>query len=94
MSKKADSFYSNLKIKLNEIHNWPTKYVFKFIVLNHRDKIDELNHEFLDLNSKIIKNYSSKKKYVSFTFIVKLDSANDVIKKYKEVSKIDGIISL
>ena len=24
MSKKSDSFYNNLKTKLNETHDWPT----------------------------------------------------------------------
>ena len=37
---------------------------------------------------------SSKNTYVSLTIIVKLSSADQVIKKYKDVSKIDGIISL
>ena len=39
MSKKSDSFYNNLEIKLNETHDWPTDYVFKFIVENKDEKI-------------------------------------------------------
>ena len=94
MSKKSESFYNNLSFKLNEIHHWPTNYVFKFIIENKKEKIDQLKSEFLEFNSKITKKFSSKNKYVSFTIIVRLNSANEVIKKYKEVSKIEGIISL
>jgi putative lipoic acid-binding regulatory protein len=94
MSKKSDSFYNNLETKLNETHDWPTDYVFKFIVENKDEKISQIELEFKKLRPKISKKISSKKTYVSLTIIVKLSSANQVIKKYKDVSKIDGIISL
>ena len=94
MSKKSDSFYNNLETKLNETHDWPTYYVFKFIVENKDEKISQIELEFKKLRPKISKKISSKNTYVSLTIIVKLSSADQVIKKYKDVSKIDGIISL
>ena len=94
MSKKSDSFYNNLEIKLNETHDWPTDYVFKFIVENKAEKINQVELEFKKFKTKISRKISSKNTYVSLTIIVKLSSAAQVIKKYKDVSKIDGIISL
>ena len=94
MSKKSDSFYNNLKTKLNETHDWPTDYIFKFIVENKAEKINQVELEFKKFKTKISRKISSKNPYISLTIIVKLISADQVIKKYKDVSKIDGIISL
>ena len=38
MKKSKESFYKNLKIKLDESHIWPSKYVFKFIIKNNFKK--------------------------------------------------------
>ena len=37
MKKSKESFYKNLKIKLDESHIWPSKYVFKFIIKKYKD---------------------------------------------------------
>ena len=55
MSKKSDSFYNNLEIKLNETHDWPTDYVFKFIVENKAEKINQVELEFKKFKTKISK---------------------------------------
>ena len=93
MKKSSESFYKNLKVKLDESHIWPSKYVFKFIVKNNLESIDELISYFPESND-ISKNFSSNKKFVSFTIKCEMHSSEDIIKKYKDVSEIDGIISL
>lgn len=93
MKKSSESFYKNLKVKLDESHIWPSKYVFKFIVKNNLESIDELISYFPE-SKNISKNFSSNKKFVSFTIKCEMHSSEDIIKKYKDVSEIDGIISL
>ena len=93
MKKSKEFFYKNLKVKLDESHIWPSKYVFKFIIKNNVESIDQLLSYFTE-SKNISKNFSANKKYVSFTIICKMYSSEDVIKKYKDVSKIEGIISL
>ena len=48
MKKSKESFYKNLKIKLDESHIWPSKYVFKFIIKNNVESIDELISYFTE----------------------------------------------
>lgn len=93
MKKSSESFYKNLKLKLDESHNWPSKYVFKFIIKNNVESIDELISYFPESND-ISKNFSSNKKFVSFTIKCEMHSSEGIIKKYKDVSEIEGIISL
>ena len=93
MKKSKESFYKNLKIKLDESHIWPSKYVFKFIIKNNVESIDELISYFTE-NINISQNFSSNKKYVSFTITCEMNASEDIIKKYKDVSEIEGIISL
>lgn len=93
MKKSSESFYKNLKLKLDESHIWPSKYVFKFIIKNNVESIDELISYFPESND-ICKNFSSNKKFVSFTIKCEMHSSEGIIKKYKDVSEIEGIISL
>ncbi len=94
MTKSSEIFYKQLKGRLDECHTWPTNYLFKFIVENTKEKKSELK-SFFDSNTLSLKErISSNSKYVSFTISVKVPSADNVIKIYKSVSKIEGIISL
>ena len=64
MKKSKESFYKNLKIKLDESHIWPSKYVFKFIIKNNVESIDELISYFNE-SKNISKNFSSNKNCVT-----------------------------
>tara|TARA_A100001035_G_scaffold224360_1_gene185009 strand:- start:458 stop:739 length:282 start_codon:yes stop_codon:yes gene_type:complete len=93
MKKSKEFFYKNLKVKLDESHIWPSKYVFKFIIKNNIESINQLISYFNE-SKNISKNFSSNKKYVSFTIVCEMYSSEEVIKRYKDVSEIEGIISL
>ena len=71
MKKSKESFYKNLKIKLDESHIWPSKYVFKFIIKNNVESIDELISYFTE-SINISKNFSSNKKYVKKIIIIRI----------------------
>ena len=78
------------KEKLEEVHNFPTLYLFKFIVPN--DKIGEVKALFP--KNEVITKASSSGKYVSTTIRTMMESADHIIEIYNEARKIEGIISL
>jgi hypothetical protein len=49
---------------------------------------------FEDIDANISSNLSSSKNFTSITVTAKMQSANDIVKKYKLASEIEGIISL
>lgn len=93
MDKKED-FYAKLKLKLEETTIFPTKYLFKFIVLSEKSKITTIENMFNHLGAVITTRESKNGKYTSLTILVVMNSVNSVIKKYEEVDTVEGVISL
>lgn len=93
MSDK-NAFYAKLKDQLEDTTNFPTEYMYKFIVPTDENQLEEVQAIF-DNKGAVIKTKKSKTgKYISLTIILKLKSAEQVISYYKKVEKIKGIISL
>ena len=91
-SSKKD--YQKLKNDLEKYQNRPSEYIYKFIIVNETKKKEELLSKF-DLNlCKLNLKESSNKKYLSITLVKFMKNPDEVISKYLEISKIDGIISL
>ncbi len=89
-----EEFYERLKTELEKNHEWPTRYVFKFIVPNDEKKVEELKKHFEDIEYTFKQNYSRNGKYVSLTFITTMNSADEIINRYKSVENIEGLIAL
>lgn len=89
-----DEFYKKLKKQLADTSMWPTKYLFKFIVSSSGNKIQQIEDKFDNLGAVINTKESSKGTYTSVSIMVKMKNPNAVIEKYKEVGKIEGVISL
>ncbi len=89
-----DEFYKKLKKQLADTSLWPTKYLFKFIVPSTRSKIQQIEDKFDNLGAVINTKESSKGTYTSVSIMVKMKNPNAVIEKYKEVGRIEGVISL
>ena len=64
------------------------------MIYNNHNKKEELLSKFDLTLCRLSTKESSNKKYVSITLIKHMISPKEVIDKYIEVSKIDGIISL
>ena len=93
MDKKTEEFYIRLKEELSNTSEWPTEYLYKFIVPTEAKKIEEVENA-LDNMGAVIKTTKSKTgKYTSVSINVNMDSPEDVVAKYIEVSTIEGIIS-
>lgn len=94
MDKKTEEFYSRLKAELDRTTKWPSEYLYKFILPASSPDGDTLVKIFDNMGAVITTKKSSTGKYISYSVNVRLTSSQQVIDKYKEVTKIKGIISL
>jgi len=92
--QKTDEFYNRLKGQLLENGNWPSIYLYKFIVPTDKDKIESITKIFDNTGAVIESKKSKKGTYTSVSITVNLKNPDAVIEKYKEVSVIEGVISL
>jgi len=80
----------SFKDKLEQTHQWPSLFMFKFIVPN--DKVEQVKNLF---PKNILKEKPSKTgKYISVTAEVMVSSSDQVIQIYEDASKVDGLIAL
>lgn len=93
-NKDEKAFYAKLKIQLEETTAFPTQYLYKFIVPTSEEKIAEVISIFDNLGAVINTKKSKTGKYTSISIQLNMQNANAVILKYKEVSKVEGVISL
>ena len=87
-------FYKKLKNSLEDTTSFPADYMYKFIVPTASTGVAEIEAIFDNLGAVITKKESAKGKYTSLTIALKVKSAQFVIEKYQEVSKVAGVISL
>jgi putative lipoic acid-binding regulatory protein len=92
--KKTTEFYDRLRIQLEGDTQWPSNYLYKFIVPAMLDKIAEIEAIFDGTNALISTRDSSKGSYTSISVKVMMNSPEAVIEKYLEVSSVEGVISL
>ncbi|SHG35366.1 DUF493 family protein [Flagellimonas flava] len=92
--EKPEEFYARLKEQLLENTAWPSNYLYKFIVPTDDEKINQINNIFNNTGAVIESKKSKKGTYTSISITVHLKDPDEVIAKYKEVSKVDGVISL
>lgn len=95
MDKKTTEFYIRLKEELNSVNKtWPSKYLYKFIVPTDTEKIGTVEKTFDGMGAVIETRQSKNGNFTSISVDVIMPSADEIIKKYQEVSTIEGIISL
>lgn len=88
MDKNKD--IQSFKEKLEAVSEWPSLYMFKFIVpAKQQDKLKQIfnTHE-------VITKPSKNGNYVSLTIKMMASSSDQIIEKYLATSDIEGIISL
>lgn len=93
-NEKSKEFYSRLKTQLAESTTWPSNYLYKFIVPTDTDRIKQIQDIFDNTGAVIESKKSKKGKYTSVSVTVNLKNPDEVIEKYKEVGKVEGVISL
>ncbi len=87
-------FYSNLKVKLEESLNFPSVYMFKFIVPGDLKKVAEVEALFNTKTSQVSTKQSSTGKFISVTAKEVMNSSDEIIAKYRKAEHIEGLISL
>ena len=93
-TKKTEEFYIKLKSQLEETSKWPSIYLYKFIVPSNSDKAEKITKIFDNTGAVIESKQSKTGKYTSLSVTVNLKNADEVVKYYKEVGEIEGVISL
>ncbi len=91
---EENEFYTSLKINLEKNHNFPEDYLYKFIILNNQEKLTEIYKVFDGTKNTFTTRESSNGKYISCTIQCFVLDADHVIRLYKEVAKIEGVIML
>ncbi len=91
---KTTEFYKRLREQLEGDTKWPSPYLFKFIVPASLEKIAEIEAIFNGSGAVINTRNSSKGTYTSISIKVTMKSSDSVIDKYREVSSVEGVISL
>lgn len=94
MIDKETKFYQHLQHKLTQSFTWPSEYLYKFIVISDEQKIQAVLKCFDNMGAIINTKISGKGKYTSISVKAKMDNSDAVIKKYQQLAKIEGIISL
>lgn len=92
--KDRKSFYKKLKEQLDETTEFPSDYLYKFIVSSEGNKVQEVQDLFNNRGAVINTKKSRTGKYISVSIVINLASSEEVISYYKEAEKIEGIISL
>lgn len=86
----AQANYDSFKKKLEEEQEFPTKYMFKFIV--QKEKVQDILPFFE--TAEISTKKSKTGKYISVSAVIVAFNPDDIIDKYKSLSHLEGIISL
>ena len=88
-----DEQFEKLREQLNKEKEWPTIYMFKFIIPADNRKIALVESKFSD-EATITQKESANGKYISITIKEVMLDADSIINKYKEMEGIEGLISL
>ncbi|WP_418501117.1 DUF493 family protein [Flagellimonas sp.] len=92
--ENTDEFYARLKEQLLENTSWPSNYLYKFIVPTDEERIVQIQDIFDNTGAVIESKKSKNGNYTSLSITVNLKDPDEVIKKYKEVAVVEGVISL
>lgn len=84
---------NQLRERLNEIHRWPSIFMFKFILPTDEARITQLKMIFGE-SAEFKERLSAKGNYTSITVREMMLDADSIFARYKSASVIEGIISL
>lgn len=82
-----------LRRRLNEIHIWPSIYMYKFIFERDDHKLVQLKLIFGE-SAQFMLRESANGKYMSLTIKEMMMDAETIFVRYDHVGKLEGIISL
>lgn len=86
--------YEKLREQLREGFEWPSVYMFKFIIPADNKRLAKVENLFNTKESRVSIRESSKGNYLSITAKEMMMSPERVIDRYLEAEKIEGLIAL
>ncbi|MCR9154031.1 MAG: DUF493 family protein [Croceimicrobium sp.] len=86
--------YTKLLEQLKDGFDWPTVYMFKFIVPADNSKIAQVENLFNSTEAQVSMRNSSKGNFVSVTAKELMMSPESVVERYLQAEGIEGLISL
>ena len=89
-----EDFYKSLKEKLEGHHDFPEDYLFKFIIPTDQAKLTEIYKVFDGIKFTLGNRESKNGKYTACNINAFVLDADQVVRIYQEVSKIEGVILL
>lgn len=89
-----EAFYKKLQWQLEDTTQFPSDYLFKFIVPTTDNQVEEVENLFNNKGAVINTKKSKTGKYVSVSIVLNIENAASVIDYYQKAAKIKGIISL
>ena len=91
---ERNEFYENLKNTLDDTTEFPSKYLYKFIVPNDNHKFEKIKSAFNYGGAVINTRLSKTGKFKSVSILIEMPNSDLIIEKYKEIDQIEGVISL
>ncbi len=88
-----ESDRERLRQRLDEVHQWPSVYMFKFILEPESPRLDALLALF-PAESEVLRKYSKGGKYLSITVKEVMIDAEEVLKRYDRAATMEGVIVL
>lgn len=93
-TQNPEEFFEKLTKRLENTTEFPAEYLYKFIVPNQAQKIEQLKEIFKGKSAEITLKDSSAGKYTAVSVRLNVQNPEEVIHFYKEAAKVDGIVSL
>jgi len=85
-----EDWWTNFQKLLDDQNNWPTEYLFKFIV--PRAGLEAIQQVFGD--HPVTVRASSRGNYVSVTAKMMMNSSDEVVDVYTAAAEVEGVVSL
>ena len=93
-NKNPDEFYKSLKEKLENNHDFPEDYLFKFIIPTDEAKLTEIYKVFDGIKFTLGNRESKNGKYTACNINAFVLDADQVVRIYQEVAIIENVILL
>lgn len=83
----------SLRQSLENGHDWPEVYMFKFIAPAD-NRTFALLHDIFPEEARFFEKHSTHGKYLSITVKEMMLSADEVVERYRKALEIEGVIAL
>lgn len=82
-----------LRMRLNEVHQWPSVYMFKFIFEPEEEVLQRVLALF-PAEAEVARRYSTGGRFLSLTVKEVMMNADEVLARYDKAYGIQGVIVL